>query len=332
MPAPRKPPESGPIVLEGDLTECPAGKFPLVASTTCTGFGQSKPLIRLGDYSKCGWNYNVVLTAALDFILCGLPVARLGDLTSHGGVIVSGNGTMTAHGGTFALPDNITLEGGEGIGPPGQRDFMSAAIRDLYFLWNTRTGRALIEGIGKSGRPWRIRQSTSAHQGEARPYNSGASGGIIEYNPGAAVWIYTRDANGNLRAVPQPPQVLLGHELVHALHDSWGTNPGRDKEDEKKPSTDPVHTPIDEAQAMGLFTYGKGADWKDVPLRKEEEAMRKALGLPLDPSFPTENSLREDLKLDPRANYDYTGIDPSTGVEAFTPKVDLRPGACDGCR
>jgi hypothetical protein len=116
-----------------------------------------------------------------------------------------------------------------------------------------------------------------------------STGSLVQYNPNYRSNAF--DSAGN--RIPQPPQMILGHELAHALANSegnhqYGTDPA-------PPASEPT---IDEEEAQAIGTGSHGGD------------------------SPTENTMRNDAGLPRRDNHIGT-LGPVPGEP--TP-LNLRPG------
>ena len=111
----------------------------------------------------------------------------------------------------------------------------------------------------------------------------------VTYNPTG------RLGNDDSKLVDTPPVVILAHELVHASDIANGTaTPGQSTEFDVDglPTGDTVNNI--EADAVGIDTNAPGtAGPGDV-----NNGPRVA-----HPGDPSENSIRDDLGLDPRNNY-----------------------------
>ncbi len=65
--------------------------LPPCAVTVITG---SMPQARVTDMAVCVGPPDVIAMGSFTVLVCGLPAARIGDLTAHGGAIVSGFPTV----------------------------------------------------------------------------------------------------------------------------------------------------------------------------------------------------------------------------------------------
>lgn len=278
--------------LEGDTTACPMmspaphGGGPLVRynpEKACVLI-DGKPVIRLADYGICknlavvgGSPVDQVVAGAQTITLCGLPIARIGDRMSHGGSIAQGSPDVILGGPAFVLPSGITLA--------GTQEFRNNALRDLYKLSTTEAGKKLLERIDTSKKDVTVQQDRS-------PGGGGASGNagdtVISYDDGflgSAV-----DDQGN--DISDPATIVLGHELVHAMHNAEGTNAGKGP-DPNGPASEP------KIQSEEAKTIGTGS-WNGTS--------------------PTENALRAELGLARRDNHD-------GGKKVFR-ESSIRPGKC----
>ncbi len=274
-----------------DAHTCPAhGGGPLVPAAPLPILVTSLTAARLADFATCLGPTDVLFEGKSMVLAGGLPMSGVGHKTAHSGVIVSGAPSVQIGGPTFALPPNVNVE--------GNAAYQNKVIRDLYLLSTTPTGRELLAKLGASGQPVTIKEYHGTN-GYCTP-NSGSdatngkpTGSIIQYNPDYRSNAY--DSSGNLLA--QPGQVILGHEMTHALANAEGRQ--AQGVDSNPPASEP-RIEGEEAQAIGT-----GSHSGDVP-----------------PPRPNENSLRKDLGLPRRDNHFGTG-GPAAGEPA---PINLRPG------
>jgi len=106
-----------------------------------------------------------------------------------------------------------------------------AMARQVIRIDNARTaGTNMIRQLLTNGRhttTMRIGYSMSgltnifspdSQRGASTPGLGGGSGGTVYFDPNRAEYVYTEDWNGgNRRKEPVPNQIVLGHELIHAL-------------------------------------------------------------------------------------------------------------------
>lgn len=241
---------------------------------------------RLADFCVCVGPLDVITKGATTVLWGGLPAVRVTDSAAHGGLVVMGCPTVLIGGPAFAVPANFTLSGSPA--------FQNKVVRDLYLLSTTPTGAALIARLTAAGQPITF-QEWGGTNGFCRPASATdaragtPTGSIIRYNPDYRSNAY--DSAGNL--LPQPPQVILGHEMVHALNNSEGTH--HYGTDSAPPASEPTIAE-EEASAIGTGSHSGDA--------------------------VTENGIRNDLGQGQRDNHYGTG-GPQAGEPA---PLDLRPG------
>jgi uncharacterized Zn-binding protein involved in type VI secretion len=303
------------VARKDDHTSCP-GLLPLPhiagtlypASNVCVE-ADGRKVIRLADYADC-WGpapQDVVFEGSATFTICGLPVARKGDHMAHTGVIVEGSPHFIVGGPTFALPPEITIH--------GPSDFQNKVIRDMYLLSTTPSGQDMIDQIHAAGQPVKIQPESDPFNSFCSADNHGDSmdgtgtGSTVSYNPDVAIFLY--DDKGN--EITSPPQLVLGHEMVHALHNSTGTAQTEDTSD-PDPNAPASQPNIEKEEAQ---TIGTGS-WNGTS--PTENSMRADLGLPRrDNHYGRLNS----QKVDHQFLWYHWQTDESLG-----PTADMRPGDC----
>jgi uncharacterized Zn-binding protein involved in type VI secretion len=305
-----------PAARKDDRTACVVGGHvggPLTPAEKVCLEADDEPVIRLGDYGHCvpPAPLDVVFEGAATFTCCGLPVSRVNDRMVHGGIIVQGSPHLVVGGPRFSLPVKMTVK--------GPADFQNKVIRDLYKLYTTASGKVLLERLNRSGRAVSIEPESDPHNSfcsaasNRSAMNGTGSDSTVNYNPDVAISAY--DAQGN--TITEPPQVVLGHELCHAMHNADG-----DAQTESTSDPDP-NAP------------------KSQPNIEKEEAYAIGTGS-WNNASPSENSIRADLGLARRDNhYGSSGIgqiqhnflwfhwatdDKSHELKA--PTQNLRPGDC----
>lgn len=241
---------------------------------------------RLADFLFCAGGPDVIAKAATTVLVNGLPAARLTDMTVHGGVIVApGALTVTIGDPAFSLPANFKLQG-----PP---DFQNKLIRDLYFLSTTAAGKDLIAKLAAAGQTITF-VPTNVQNSYCSPVDSGdaqagkATGSTIQYNPDLTMMAF--DVSGN--PIAEPAQVILDHEMNHALANSTGTH--KYGTDPAAPASEPT---IDQEEAQAIGTGSHSAQ------------------------NPSENTLRSELGMGRRDNHYWRA---PNSADPAPPK--LRPG------
>lgn len=276
----------------GDLHVCPV-VLPIphvggavVPTGPVTVHAEGPPAARVGDFVTCvgsGGPTDVIFEGALTVLVGGLPWAGRFDKTAHGGVLLMAASTVFVGGAAFVLPPQVKVKG-----PPG---FQNEVIRDLALLAGTPSGRRLFERIEAAGEPITIIPEADPHNSFAAPVDAAKAaagqptGSTVMYNPSVAISVY--DAAGS--DIDEPPQLVLGHEMVHALNNSNGTH--HHGVDPAPPASEPT---IEREEAATIGTGSHSGD--DL----------------------TENTFRDDLGL-PRRDNHYGKTTPA-------PTGDLRPG------
>jgi uncharacterized Zn-binding protein involved in type VI secretion len=247
-----------------DKFECP--KHPptvtlLPATMPVTRLVDGYFVVRLGDFGLCMGVLDVVVEGSDSMFACGLPIARKGDAMMHGGTITTGSPTEEDGGGTLRLPRNVAIH--------GDPLFASKVVRDLYFLSTKPNGQATFKTIAGNGEPVVIKPGDDnvTEPDDMDAVRTGRkTGSTIYYNPDK-LNVYAVTQSGCL---PCPPQLNLGHELIHAAR------------------------------------FGSSGRATLQPLVEEKGVIGPPFGGPgyTPKGWPTENGLRKDLKLPLRLNYD----------------------------
>lgn len=241
---------------------------------------------RISDQATCVGPPDVIIKGAATVLIGGLPAARQLDNTAHGGVIVMGAPTVLIGDPGFGVPPNFAFD--------GSAAFISTVVRDLYYLSTLPSGRVLIDRLAASGQTVTF-QEYNGTNGFCTPNNGTdagngtGTGSVIQYNPNYRSNAY--DSSGNM--IAQPPQMILGHEMGHALANAEGRQ--ANGVDSAPPASEP-NMEAEEAQAIGTGSYTG--------------------------TSPSENSLRSDAGLPARDNHFGSG-GPAAGEPA---PLNLRPG------
>lgn len=272
-----------------DLHVCP------VASPTPHVGGPIRPVLpcgvkaegqwpaRLGDFAVCSGPADMLIEGATTVLVNGLPWCATGHHALHGGLIATGAPTVLIGGPSFAPPATFILQ--------GDSDFKNKTIRDLFMLSTTHIGSMLIARLVASQMRITFQRETVENSYCSPNSLLGARlgspvGSTILYNPDIAVWEFGT-AGQYIRV---SPQVVLAHELVHAMHFAEGRpHAGTDP---TPPASEPA---IEEEEAATIGTGSHG-----------DEAI-------------SENSLRVELGRPRRDNH--------LGVPAERTTENFRPGA-----
>ena len=113
-----------------DMHVCPmvTGIVPHVGGPIITGaptvITGSMPQARITDTCVCVGPPDIIVMGAFTVIVCGMPAARIGDMTAHGGAIVTGFPTVI-------IGDAGGGGGGGGGGAPGSGEGQVVALAAL---------------------------------------------------------------------------------------------------------------------------------------------------------------------------------------------------------
>lgn len=273
-----------------DMHTCPmcmGAPMPILPPCAPTVLIGKLPAARLTDLCSCVAPIPVpvdpIMFGSPTVIIMGMPAARMADPTAKGGVILPpccptvliglmGMATPPPPGVVDiwdeTLPDGtVVTHFGPNITIAGTPEFRAAVVRDLLKLQATPTGRDLISTLNGAGRgPVTIVETTGGNavdgagpQGYLQPggANGTGSGSTLHYNPNK-----TQIGDGSQPWMTRPPEVGLGHELVHceqAQNGGWSSN-----------KTGGVEN--DELAAAGLPPYQNNAH--------TENKIRKEMGQP----------------------------------------------------
>jgi uncharacterized Zn-binding protein involved in type VI secretion len=232
-----------------DMHTCPicmGAPMPITSPCAPTVLIGKMPAARLTDMCACAnpTGLDAIVFGSPTVLICGLPAARMTDFTVLGGtilppccptVLIGMVGVavpgMPGMGNVWneTLPDGtVVTHVGENITIAGSQSFREATLRDLQKLAATPTGADLINTLNGPGRgPVTIVETTGGNsvdgvgpQGyqQADGSNGTGSGSTLHYNPNR-----TQIGDGSEAWMTRPPEVGLGHELVHCEQAQDGT-------------------------------------------------------------------------------------------------------------
>jgi hypothetical protein len=165
----------------------------------------------------------------------------------------------------------------------GDLAYQKKVVNDLHKLYSTKSGKALLESISKSGKNLTIK-APAAGKGNAASFKvpAGYAKADGTNGKGSDVTVYfdpdKKTLGGKEAWRTRPPAVALGHELIHADDAMYGRLPlGDGPNGNKAPKT----TPNLEKRAVGLPPYEKGL--KGAPYT--ENSIRKEMGQPARPYY-----------------------------------------------
>ena len=289
-----------------DMHTCPicmGAPMPIVSVGAPTVLIGMLPAARMTDMCVCIPPIvpDMIAFGSPTVLILGLPAARLADPTVKGGVVLPPccptvliglvgvpsppsppalptppsvpdvDGELPVKQVTTPSGEPIT-EVGKNITIKGTKAFRDRVVADLAKLSATPTGDKLLKSLDNGNKPVTIVETAD---GNAAGYdspedrfvkpdgsNGPGSGAKVSYNPNT-----TQIGDGSEPWMTRPPEVGLGHELVHA--DDAGRG--------QQVRGDAGGTPIREKQAVGLP--------------------------PFENKDPSENKLRADMGLPPRPRY-----------------------------
>jgi uncharacterized Zn-binding protein involved in type VI secretion len=255
------------------------------------------PAAVLSNMCICVGPPDVIIKGSMGVFFGGLPAARMGDNTAHGGVIVGGfptvligdiggGGSMSSFGDfpitiepqTLAemlagVPPVIKYGEIRIVGDPSDPSFQGKTLQDLITLNSTPTGHNVLQSLNDSGKKVSIEHTTGgngcSYRTSAQRNADGTAGtpsdANVTYNPDRTK---INDETWGTR----PPAIGLGHELIHADHATHGqAYTGTDANDSKpNPSstTTPPQEDLEELKTAGIPPHDTD-DFNENKLRTE---------------------------------------------------------------
>lgn len=277
----------------GDLHTCPlvtvlvphvGGPFIMGAFTVLTGnMPQSKQFDTL------------VCVGPPDALAMGCPTVLIGMVGGGGlggliaGVVMAIGAMMDPYPRAVLQDDGTTVtEYNEFITVKGSPEYQAAVIQDLDTFTSRPTGQAWAERYEATGhhitiepipagRNYDNSYCTNSADGMMRPDGTAGPGAdsSVWYNPTRSTTY--RGEDGNLHE--RTPDEVMGHELIHGLHNAEGTN--------RSNMPDPHGDNQEEAQTIGVHGY------EDEPISE-----RALVGEDGRPVRPDHDSLEESTYQD----------------------------------
>jgi uncharacterized Zn-binding protein involved in type VI secretion len=252
-----------------DMHTCPmvTGLVPHVGGPVSVGSPNvltgSLPQARVTDMAVCIGPPDVIANGSATVLIIGLPAARMGDSTVHGGVITLGCPTVLigdaggGGGGTSAFSESakplsssapatspVPAFYGKSIKIEGSPEFQAQVKKDIEAIAKTSTGKKLLDAIENSGKSITIKKTVggnsvslpkSTEWRKTDGKNAMGTDSTVNYNP-------DRKALGTQEWETRPPAIGLAHELVHAQHAAEGSIDTSPVPYDSKPDpTDPKH-------------------------------------------------------------------------------------------
>lgn len=225
-------------------------------------------------------------------IMMGCPTVIIGNSGGGGGAGGAG-GAAGAGAGAGAAGAGAGKGGGAGddefkkllenIKIEGDEDFKKKVLADLKAIYDTPTGKKLLQSIADSGKTVTIKKTAGGNSEDATNFDDGllkadgtkgpGSDSTVSFNPDKKTI-----GDGSEDWMTRPTSVGLAHELIHAAHDANGTT----EYDYSNPGKKPQNY---EKQAVGLddTKNGKNVDYSGNDY--------------------TENKIREDMGEPKRTHY-----------------------------
>ncbi len=227
--------------------------LPPCEPTVLTGF---LPQARITDLATCVGPPDIIVMGSFTVLVGMLPAARILDMTAHGGMIILGCFTVIIGDAGAPSPSapsmpsmpmimlpNGDLQFGDNIVISGTLDFQKKTVGNLAKLLCTPTGRDILKALQEGKHKTTLKEldmATAQKNGAlAGPVDRAGSKDpkkgsdtTISYNPDLKDKYTDQDGN----KVDVPIEATLGHEMIHAVHNSNGTNE-RDKPDPKEPGS-----------------------------------------------------------------------------------------------
>ena len=211
-----------------------------------------QPAARMGDMATCVGPPATIIMGSPTVLIGGQPAARLGDPTMHGGTISLGFPTVMIGEAAAVAPSpplvsvrlpNGDLQVGKNVIISGSEEFKAKALADLEVLHATPTGASVFEALDKGKHPTTLKEldMATAQQNGALARREDPAGSMdpkkgspttISYNPDLKDQYTDQDG----KKVDVPVEATLGHEMIHAVHNSNGANE-RNKPDPKEPES-----------------------------------------------------------------------------------------------
>jgi len=231
-----------------------------------------------------------------DPIAMGCPTVNIGDGGVSGAFGLGRGASTPATAVGFEFGD-LSVFFGPNIVIVGSTEFKIKTARYLSTLAGTPSGNALFRDIAASGHTITIKEGDNISQNTAAPANGVYNNPGMWNGNGTDVTVTYYPETSNLYDSGEnwdsyPPEVGLGHELIHGIHMADSDLPGDPTRGPTLSDGTDVDRANEEARTIGM----------------EEDPMN---GLPDYTGEPySENSIRKDLGHPTRVTYD----DPNTGT------------------
>lgn len=278
-----------PAARVGDPHVCPQvtvlvphGGGPVLPPGCLTVLIGGMPDARIADLSFCVGPPDPIAQGASTVLIGGLPASRMTDMTSHAGLIVMGFPMVLIGDPTVTI--NIK----------GDAAYAAAVQTALARILPTPSGIEWLRQMGLNGKAITIQPTNPPNtaNGFCTPANGTNAGNgtgsnsTIEWNPNHNV------TDAGLPGAQGTPgaDVILAHEMVHALHNANGTN--LDGPNDNFPGQNGTSARNEERSTVG--TGGSPITTPTGPQATPPDYSH---------NVPTENSFRDDLGIPRRPSY-----------------------------
>ncbi|MEZ5353931.1 MAG: M91 family zinc metallopeptidase [Bryobacteraceae bacterium] len=254
---------------------------PVLPPCFVTVMTMGPPDARIMDMCTCVGPPDPISQGSSTVLVGGMPTSRMGDATSHGGALVVGAPTVLVGGPPVTLA----------VAPGQTPAFVAALQAALSTILPTRSGVEWLRQMGVNGRTVTFQETATAN-GFCTPANGANAGNgtgtnsTIDWNPTHNV---TDSGLPGAQGTPGA-NVILAHEMVHALHNANGN-------ESNGPNDNFPGQSGTSARNEERSTVGTGGSPINTPTGPQAN--------PPDYSgnVPTENSFRDDLGIPRRPTY-----------------------------
>lgn len=257
------------------------------------------PQSRVLDLATCVGPPDPIAQSSATVLVGGLPAARMGDLTSHGGSIVVGAPTVIIGG------PSVTL-----VVPIGQTALFTQQLQTaLARIFNTPSGREWLTQMAANGRTVTFQQggpgvNTCTPSGSPGSVSGGPPGSdsTINWDPN------TTSLGGFSPAVANcGSDTILFHEMCHSLHNGNGAH--QNGPTETFPGQSGASQRGEERATVGASPNVLQPGGTTRPIQQAGPPVSNAPAAqqidysPGSGNYPSENSYRADQGLPARPSY-----------------------------
>ena len=240
------------------------------------------PAARVTDMCVCVGPPDMIAKGSATVLTMKMPQARILDNCVHGGIIVlgcftvlvgdAGGGGGGGGGGPAAALLAKILAGNSQIKIEGPPEYQLKVMMSLAKLAATPTGLALLQSLDAAPHTTTIKPSRDGTNSEVPANEPAGYVNPVTGQPGAGsdTTVYFNPDREKLNGRPdqtRDPAIGLGHELIHANHDTHGTNV-QASSNYTGADGNTYNAPGYEQQAVGLGPYANDP-YTENKLRQE---------------------------------------------------------------